>query len=316
MSQQSRPRRAAASHADEQMRVIKGRTLASLTHIRPEPAPSSSVAVDRRVNFLVTLPEELQLAIVSLLVERDICALACSCTAARGLVYRNATELWRGRLAHAGIKVDDSLLASPYAAQINFRELQRCLGTPGGGRRELEVQGLSTNVDNAGERRAWWRCEAVGVAVRVVDSVTAQMVLMVRVHTRGYPESDDEWRPFEALRPQSEVAVAAWRRQKRHVDELCEVSWAPRGHPAARWEAVVLNLFVLKDTQNKVLYPAVGVRYESFADAWDEGIKEDSRRLYPRRSDDRFVQHRAWLATNNRPGMPPGLFHGCNTGRF
>ena len=70
----------------------------------------SSVVVDSRVNFLAALPEELQLAIFGVLVERDLCSLACSCTVARDLVYSHATDLWRGRLMRAGIKIDGSLL--------------------------------------------------------------------------------------------------------------------------------------------------------------------------------------------------------------
>lgn len=264
------------------MRAVQSRTIATLLPVPEGPSVEKAERITG-VNWLIILPEELQVAIASVLAERELCTLGCSCHASETLVSSHATVLWRSALTRAGIAMHPSLQAGgAFASKVDFRALQRRLGTPlACGRQMLEVQGLTAVCGNPGEQHAWWRCEAVGIAV-------GKMKVMVRVRAWGYPASDDEWRALEDLRPHSDHVEHRWR-EEIGAGSLIEVSWAQSGHPAARWEAIVTR----RDNHQKKVW--LGVFYENFAGEWNEVIRNDSKRLMPRRERCRLAQRDVWL---------------------
>ena len=86
------------------------------------------------------------------------------------------------------------------------------------------------------------------------------------------PLATRRWRPLSQLRAFEPRPPAAWRSYPRAVGEAVEVSWAPDGHPAAKWEANVIS------TGRRAL-----VRYVGFEAGWDEWLAHNSPRLFPAR---------------------------------
>ena len=66
----------------------------------------------------------------------------------------------------------------------------------------------------------------------------------------------------------------AWR-----PGDAVEVSWAPEGHPAARWEAEIISaVFTRGGGKGRAK-----VRYKGFGAGWDELLGHGSPRLFPAR---------------------------------
>ena len=144
---------------------------------------------------------------------------------------------------------------------------------------EVEARGWADDspLENADEmRHAWWRGRAVAFD-DAFDDARAQPRALLRY--RGYEdEAEDEWRPLSQLRPFEAEPSQGWRAAPRAVGEAVEVSWAPDGHPSARWAARVVGV----KTPKRGL-PRVNVRYDGFGDDWDEWLRRDDARLSPAR---------------------------------
>ena len=130
----------------------------------------------------------------------------------------------------------------------------------------------------------------------VAAAAAAMSRVMVSVRWYGYTAKDDEWRPLDCLRPFSPAeAHAGWRRERRQPGDLLEVSWAIHGHPAARWEAVVLDVNgEMNGHPRGPSHDWIWVHFEDFSNDWDEWLGASSRRLMPRRGDCCYAQEDVW----------------------
>ena len=308
--------RAAAVKAEAQMLVVKRRTLASLKADEGSTSPSRPSTSARCL--LLALPDEVQLSIAHRLNARELLCFASTCVAARRMHREHESALWRRLLERDGVAL--AFLETQHeasAAHLDFRALHERLCDPRGGRRYQEVQGVNHEV-SIGEMRAWWRCVAVAIDVRpppeppeqqqpdgiaaavqppieqsgTAAAAAAMARVMVSVRWYGYTAKDDEWRPLDCLRPFSPAeAHSNWRRQRRQPGDLLEVSWAIHGHPAARWEAVVLDV---NGDNHPVYTDWILVHFEDFSNDWDEWLGASSRRLMPRRGDCCYTQADVW----------------------
>jgi hypothetical protein len=183
-------------------------------------------------DLLPELPTELQLCVARILGAADLLSFALACTTMRGVVRRGATQLWHALLDRAGCEVDETWSDRSVVDAVGVQALYMRLCERNGGRRALEVEGLSASVDdaNAGEQRAWWRCTAVGVRLQSAAAPPAAPTVTVRVHYDGYDAHEDEWRDLHSLRPYRAEAALAWRRGTRQVGDLLEVSALRRSH--------------------------------------------------------------------------------------
>ena len=285
-----RRRRAAAVKAEANIQTTK------LAPFAPKKIPPPPERSDEPCYFFTLLPEELQLCCLRHLVydgrfisagARNMLAFASTSSAARECLERHSQPLWLALLEHSGIEVDESAMRE----DLDLRAVCRRLRRPPRNDEvmqiawQLEAQGLSPDATDAneGEQRAWWRCYAQ--AIRVQDSI-----LQVRVRFHGYDESDEEWRPLEQLRPYRlpKHGHVFWEQLKPGGE--CEVSYQLQGHPASRWEAVIVTLARRPDRAT--------VHYVGFAEAWDETLQEPSLRLQPSRKAERFAQAAVWRDNN------------------
>ena len=65
----------------------------------------------------------------------------------------------------------------------------------------------------------------------------------------------------------------------RPAGDAVEVTWAPEGHPAARWEAEVIGAAGTRSGGKG----RAKVRYKGFGAGWDELLGHASPRLFPAR---------------------------------
>ena len=294
-----RRRRAAAVKAEENIQTTK---LAPFAPKKIPPPPESS---DEPCYFFTLLPEELQLCCLRHLVDdgrfvstcaRNLLAFASTSSAARECVEGHSQPLWRALLEYAGVEVDESA----FREDLDLRAVCRRLRRPPRNADEtmqiawqFEAQGLSPDATDAneGEQRAWWRCHAN--AIRVQDAT-----LQVRVRFVGYGESDEEWRSLEQLRPYRVPKHGhVWFWEQLKPGNECEVSYQLTGHPAARWEAVIVTLARPQYPGNPRAIRAT-VHYVGFAEAWDETLQCPSLRLQPSRKAERFAQAAVWRHNN------------------
>ena len=291
-----RRRRRAAVKAEENIQTTK------LAPFAPKKIPPPPERSDEPCYFFTLLPEELQLCCLRHLVydgrfisagARNMLAFASTSSAARECVERHSQPLWSALLEHSGIEVDESAMREDLDLRAVCRRLRR---PPRNDEAmqiawQFEAQGLSPDATDAneGEQRAWWRCYAQ--AIRVQDSI-----LQVRVRFHGYDESDEEWRPLEQLRPYrvAKHGHVFWEQLKPGNE--CEVSYQLTGHPAARWEAVIVTLARKHEGRRGAIRATV--HYYGFAEAWDETLHDPSLRLQPSRKAERFAQAAVWRHNN------------------
>lgn len=153
------------------------------------------------------------------------------------------------------------------------RSLYRAFSGP------LEVQGWAdATAVEAGDMHAWWRCRAVGLR--------GGGAAAVRVRYDGYRDTEDEWRVPTDLRRQvepkrSEGGRGGFHGRRRRLHESVEVSWAVPGHPAALWEAKVIDAGAARGS----LSDRICVRYAGHSDDApdDEWLPGNSRRIRPPR---------------------------------
>ena len=73
--------------------------------------------------------------------------------------------------------------------------------------------------------------------------------------------------------------------RRLRVGDVVEVSWAPPGHPVARWDATVVDTRSASAAARASAKPSpsneVLVHYTWCADSWDEWLSECSRRIFP-----------------------------------
>ena len=184
---------------------------------------------------------------------------AAACTTLASLVRSHGDSLWRSALGQR------LRLEGERGARREWRLLYGVLV----GRIEAKGWADDSELDNADEmRHAWWQAEALAF-----DAASG----VVRVRYHGYEdEAEDEWRPLAQLRRYCAKQPASWREAKRSKGEPVEVSWAPPDHPAARWEATVLQV-----RQHKAK-----VRFVGFDTSWDTWMPHASDDLFPGRPHD------------------------------
>ena len=202
---------------------------------------------------------------------------------------------------------------------LDLGKLYRLCFTSDEQARALEARGMSVPDAHVGEQNSWWKCHAVGLTPCPHDGL--QLVVRFAGYT---PEDDEarplanlrrlqrhpelqEWRkgllplPIAAEMQEARKGAAAGASQgvsaraevlvdgvaltlDRLPGTLIEVSWAVRGHPTAKWQAVVhsVQALGLHLSWDKIKWD-LRLRYVGFEDTWDECVAVTSARLFPHR---------------------------------